>query len=201
MHQILKMCGKRSVRLKRFLPPVVTAALSADASTGIKKTPREHPHSVSSIVSVISSFFFPTKSIRTPIIRHHIQKPFKWSGSSSRLSCLYIRHSACCRSYLYSPFTLRLVSSIYLFYFIFAKLVRTFYVCRSHGGPAWFQKMQHCLVSRQRPPSSLHAQQLVFPLAALLETAWFNSSSDEFNLLCWSFVLIFLLCWEFLKQH
>lgn len=37
MHQILKMCGKRSVRLKRFLPPVVTAALSADACTGIKR--------------------------------------------------------------------------------------------------------------------------------------------------------------------
>lgn len=112
MHQILKMCGKRSVRLKRFLPPVVTAALSADACTGIK---REHPHSVSSIVLVISSFFFATKSIRTPIIHHHIQKPLKWSGSSSRLSRLYIRHSACCRSYLYSPFTLRLVISIYLF--------------------------------------------------------------------------------------
>lgn len=27
------------------------------------------------------------------------------------------------------------------------------------------------LVSQQRPPSFLHAQQLVFPLAALLETA------------------------------
>lgn len=109
-----------------------------------KKTPREHPHSLSSIVLVISSFFFPTKSIRTPIIHHHIQKPFKWNGSSSRLSCLYIRYSACCRSYLYSPFTLRLVSSIYLFYF-FAKLVRTFCFCWSDGGPAWFQKMQHWL--------------------------------------------------------
>lgn len=31
------MCGKRSARLKRFLPAVVTAALSADECAGIKR--------------------------------------------------------------------------------------------------------------------------------------------------------------------
>lgn len=193
MQQILKMCGKRSVRLKRFLPPVVTAALSADACTGIKSL----QENILTLCRALCWLFLATKSIRTPIIHHHIQKPFKWSGSSSRLWCLYIRHSACCRSYLYSHCGW---FQVFIYLFIFAKLVRTFYFCWSHGGPAWFQKMQHCLVSRQHAPSSLHAQQLVFPLATLLETAWFNSSPDEFNLLCWSFLLIFLLCWEFLKQ-